>query len=289
MAPTPYGHSVEHQVLDRTAAAALIPQLAEWDTGLTYQPGLHAGDLGWHLRLADGVLAGTVHAWFSGSTLDAVALLEGSTARARARPDLLSDHELSREVADAVETMPGDEVWVDPDNASGLRQELVARGWALDPDPWVSLYADGRRWQSGDRGDVRLGESDVAGRVRVQRNGFERSTYDEPSWHRMAAGPGFRADLDLVVMHGEEPAAAATGWLSVPDGPAVLEPLATHPDHRGRGFGRAAVGAVVDACLAAGASGVSVATPCSNVAGVATYVAAGFKPVETVQGLTIRR
>jgi GNAT superfamily N-acetyltransferase len=105
----------------------------------------------------------------------------------------------------------------------------------------------------------------------------------------MAAGPGFRADLDLVVMDGERPAAAATGWLSVPGGPAILEPLATHPDHRGRGFGRAAVGAVVDACLAAGASGVCVATPCSNVAAVATYVGAGFKPVETVQGLTIRR
>jgi GNAT superfamily N-acetyltransferase len=277
-----------HEILDRAAATAVLSQLAEWDAGLTYQPGLHAGDLGWHLRVADDVLAGTVHAWFSGSTLDAVALLEGSTARARARPDLLRDPELSRDVADAVETMPGDEVWADPDNGSGLRQELVARKWELDPDPWVSLYTDGRRWQPGDRGDVRRGEADVAARGAVQRSGFARSTYDEPSWHRMAAGPGFRADLDLVVMDGERPAAAATGWLSV-GGPAILEPLATHPDHRGRGFGRAAVGAVVDACLAAGASGVCVATPCSNVAAVATYVGAGFKPVETVQGLTIRR
>jgi hypothetical protein len=46
---------------------------------------------------------------------------------------------------------------------------------------------------------------------------------------------------------------------------------------------------VVDACLTAGASGVSVATPVSNVAAVATYVAAGFRPVETVQGLTVKR
>jgi GNAT superfamily N-acetyltransferase len=123
----------------------------------------------------------------------------------------------------------------------------------------------------------------------VQRQGFVRSTFDEPSWHRMAAGPGFRADLDLVVMDGDEPAAAGTGWLSVDGGTAILEPLATHPDHRGKGFGRAAVAAIVDACLAAGASGVSVVTPRSNEAAVATYVAAGFRPVETVQGLTIKR
>ncbi len=76
------------------------------------------------------MLAGTVHAWFSGSTLHAVAL-EGSIARTRARPDIVSDLDLSREVADAVEAMPGEELWADTDNASGVRQELVARGWAL--------------------------------------------------------------------------------------------------------------------------------------------------------------
>jgi GNAT superfamily N-acetyltransferase len=125
--------------------------------------------------------------------------------------------------------------------------------------------------------------------VAVQGNGFERSTFDEPSWHRMVAGPGFRPDLDLVVMDGDRPAAAATGWLSVGGGPAILEPLATHPDHRGRGFGRSAAAAIVDACLAAGASGVSVATPVSNEAGVATYLAAGFRAVETLQGLMTTR
>lgn len=280
---------MEHRVLDRAAAAALVPELARWDPGAGYQAGLHAGDLGWHLRVPDEVLDGTVHGWWDGADLVAVALLEGSTARPRVRPDLVADVDVARDVADAVDRMPGQELWADVAPSSALRYDLVARGWELDPDPWVSLYAAGGRWQAADRGAVALGADDVAGRVTVQRNGFDNSVFDEPSWQRMAAGPGFRADLDLVVLADGVPAAGATGWLSVPGGPAVLEPLATHRDHRGHGWGRAAVGAVVDACLSAGASGVSVATPVRNVAGVATYVSAGFRPVETVQGLTIKR
>ena len=46
---------------------------------------------------------------------------------------------------------------------------------------------------------VLRGQDDVAGRVDVQRHGFERSTFDVDSWQRMAAGPGFRPELDLVL------------------------------------------------------------------------------------------
>ncbi|HEX5089406.1 MAG TPA: GNAT family N-acetyltransferase [Nocardioides sp.] len=280
---------IRHEVLDRTSAAAVVAEVARWDAGTTYAPLLHTGDLGWHLRLADEVLAGTVHAWWADRGLVAVALIEGATSRPRACPDLIGDAALAVAVADVVDAGPHPELWSDVVPGSALRNELVRRGWELDPDPWVSLYASAERWEVADRGVVRLGSAHVRARVTVQRNGFERSTFDEPTWHRMAAGPGFRADLDLVVLDDGAPAAAATGWLSVPGGPAILEPLATHPAHRGRGFGRAVTAAIVDACLAAGASGVSVATPQSNTAAVATYVSAGFRPVETVQALTIRR
>ena len=281
---------VRHEVLDRAGAAALVAELASWDAARVYAGAeLHAGDLGWHLRMADHVLAGTVHAWWSASDLVAVALVEGSVARPRVRPDLLADAEVSRTVADVVDRMAGATLRTEAAPGSALRHGLVARGWELDPDPWVNLHADGARWQAAGRGDVVRGEDDVAGRVAVQRSGFANSTFDEASWHRMAAGPRFRRDLDLVVRHDGVPAAAGTAWLSVEGGPAYLEPLAAHPDHRGRGFGRAVVRALVDACLTAGASGMSVATPASNRAGVATYVAAGMVAVETLQGLTARR
>lgn len=281
---------VQHRVLDRDGAAALVPELAQWDAGRGYVGAeLHAGDLGWHLRVADEKLAGTVHGWWSGAELVAVALLEGTTARPRVRPDLKEDLEVAAAVADEVDAMAGPELWTEAAVGSALRYDLAARGWQLDPDPWTNLWADGARWQVADRGDVVRGEADVAGRVTVQRNGFARSTFDEPSWHRMAAGPTFRPDLDLVVRHDGVPAAAGTAWLSVEGGPGYLEPLATHQDHRGQGFGRAAVRALVDACLAAGASGLSVATPASNTAAVAAYVSAGMVPVENLQGLTVRR
>ena len=281
---------MRHEVLDRDGAAGLVPELAEWDADRRYAGAeLHAGDVGWHLRVADGVLAGTVHGWWSGPELVAVALVEGPVARPRVRPDLLRDAELAVRVADVVEGMTGAELWTEAAPGSALRHQLVARGWELDPDPWVNLYADGARWEVAVRGDVVRGEDDVAGRVAVQRSGFANSTFDEASWHRMAAGPLFRRDLDLVVRHDGVPAAAGTAWLSVKGGPGYLEPLAAHPDHRGLGFGRAAVRALVDACLAAGASGMSVATPASNTGAVAAYVSAGMVPVETLQGLTLRR
>jgi GNAT superfamily N-acetyltransferase len=281
---------LRHEIHDREGAAALVPRLAEWDAARAYVGAeLHAGDLGWHLRSPDHVLDGTVHGWWRGPELVAVAELDDTSARPRVRPDLLVDTEVAAAVADVVEALPGPRLTAEPAAGSALRFELARRGWALDPEPWTNLWADGARWQVADRGDVVRGAEDVAGRVDVQRHGFARSTFDEPSWHRMAAGPGFRADLDLVVRDDGVPAAAGTAWLSVPGGPAYLEPLSTHRDHRGRGLGRACVRALVDACLASGASGMSVATPSSNTGGVAAYVSAGMVPVETLQGLVLER
>ncbi|QIG44206.1 GNAT family N-acetyltransferase [Nocardioides anomalus] len=281
---------LRHQVLDRPDAAALVAQVAGWDAGRRYVGAeLHAGDLGWHLRGPDQVLAGTVHGWWRADGLVAVAEIEDATARPRVRPDLRADPEVAAAVADVVDALPGEQQWSEAADDSALRFELAARGWSLDPDPWTNLWADGARWEVADRGEVVRAADDVSGRVTVQRHGFARSTFDEPSWHRMAAGPGYRPDLDLVVRHDGVAVAAGTAWLSVPGGPAYLEPLATHRDHRGRGYGRACVRALVDACLAAGASGLSVATPSSNTGGVAAYVSAGMVPVQTLQGLTRRR
>ncbi|WP_330932830.1 GNAT family N-acetyltransferase [Cellulosimicrobium cellulans] len=49
-----------------------------------------------------------------------------------------------------------------------------------------------------------------------------------------------------------------------------------HADHRGRGLGRAVTLAGLAALRELGASSALVATPASNVGGVATYVSAGF-------------
>ena len=65
--------------------------------------------------------------------------------------------------------------------------------------------------------------------------------------------------------------------------------MAATREKQGRGFGRQAVVATIEACLEAGASGVSVATPGDNTAAVATYRSAGMRVIESIQGLMLDR
>ncbi|MGR6918632.1 GNAT family N-acetyltransferase [[Actinomadura] parvosata] len=78
---------------------------------------------------------------------------------------------------------------------------------------------------------------------------------------------------------GGEPAAAATGWFAGPGRCGLLEPVGTHPDHRGHGYGREAVLGTCAALTERGASAVAVATPSANEAAVALYRSAGFTVV----------
>jgi ribosomal protein S18 acetylase RimI-like enzyme len=65
-------------------------------------------------------------------------------------------------------------------------------------------------------------------------------------------------------------------WSAGPGRTGVFAPMGGHADHRGRGLGRAVTLAGLAALRELGASSALVATPASNVGGVATYVSAGF-------------
>ena len=285
---------IEHRVHGRHDVAGLLEAMGRWDRDGLYVTGLSAGDVGWQLRVADDVLDGTVHGWWQGGELVAAALLElGWSARPRLAPGHLRSLEVAEAVLDEVEAMTGDQVWCDADHGSALRHALLQRDWEADPDLWVGLHRDLRgrapAYRLPEGIVVGRGVDDVAGRVLVQREGFEGSTFDEPSWHRMSQGPVFRPELDLVLTGDGVPTAGATAWLPPGGGTAVLEPVAVHRDHRGRGLGRAVVEAAVEACRTAGATGVSVCTPASNTAAVAAYSSAGFVRMETLQPVTRRR
>jgi ribosomal protein S18 acetylase RimI-like enzyme len=101
----------------------------------------------------------------------------------------------------------------------------------------------------------------------------------------MAAGPGYRPDLDLVLRADGVPVAVATAWWAGPGATAILEPVATHGDHRGSGWGRAVVQAALGRLRDLGASGVSVCTPVDYVGAVATYRSAGLRPLEQKRSL----
>ena len=285
---------VEHRVHGRADVGPLVAAMGRWDRDGVSVSGLSAGDVGWHLREPDQALDGTVHGWWQDDLLVAAALLEqGWSARPRLAPSHVRSFDVAELVRESVESMTGEQVWCDADHGSALRQVLLRHGWEPDPDVWVALHRDlpGRAPAYRVPGGVTVhrGADDVEGRVSAQRNGFEGSTFEVASWRRMAAGPGFRPELDLVLRAYGVPAAGATAWLAPEGGTAVLEPVAVHRDHRGRGLGRAVVEVAVAACRDSGARGVSVCTPASNTAAVAAYGSAGFHVMETLQPVTRRR
>jgi len=116
----------------------------------------------------------------------------------------------------------------------------------------------------------------------VQRSAFgPRSTFQPELWHRMTTGPTYDARFEQVTWTPTgEAAAAATGWFAGEGRCAILEPVATHVDHRRQGYGRRVNLGVIAALARAGASGVRVQTPASNPAAVATYEACGLRHVD---------
>jgi predicted N-acetyltransferase YhbS len=279
---------IERRTHDRASVGELLAGMDAWPHPERVAAGLHQGDLGWHLRFADDALGDAFVGWWDGDDLVAVALLEGALGRISIRPGRDRDAELGEHVAQACRALPGNEVYADLRPEAATRRILVGEGWTLDPDPWVALHTDLRGWHPAvtlrDAEVVEAADA-VAGRVAVQRAGFENSTFTEDAWHLMAAGPGYRPDLDLVLVAGGEPVSIATAWWAGPGATAILEPVATHHDHRGQGWGVGVVTALLTRLVDLGASGVTVCTPVDYTGAVATYRAAGLRPVEHLSSL----
>lgn len=285
---------IERRTHDRTTVGDLVAAMTDWPHPDRVAAGMHPGDFGWHLRLDDAAITGAFAGWWDGGDLLAVGLLEGFVGRFAVRPGSERDAELGELVAQACRELPGEEVYADLRAETATRRILAGEGWTLDPEPWVALHTDLESWSPTvrDKGPVE-GSADgatvveaaeaVTDRVAVQRAGFERSTFTAEAWHRMAAGPGYRPDLDLVVMDGSTPVSIGTAWWAGEGATAILEPVATHHDHRGKGWGLRVVTTLLSRLRDLGASGVTVCTPADFTGAVATYRAAGLRPVEQLQ------
>ncbi len=282
-----------HRVHSRSELGDLVAAMAHWPDADAPVTGLHPGDLGWHLRLADDAVEGAFHGWWYGDDLLAVALLEGPVGRYAVAPGRREDPALARLLAASCAALPGDEVYADVPRDTALAATLAAAGWTPDPDPWVALFARFDTWTppvDTSRARIVTAEQSVEDRVAVQRAGFEGSTFTVGAWQRMAAGPGYRPDLDLVVYADDgRPAAIATAWSVGPGATAILEPVATHGDLRAQGWGLLAVTAVVERMRALGASGVSVSTPQANAGAVALYRSAGLLPATELRSFVRQR
>ncbi|MBF4765803.1 GNAT family N-acetyltransferase [Nocardioides islandensis] len=277
---------------DRSTVAELIAAMTAWPHPDRVAAGLHVGDLGWHLRLDDDALENAFVGWWEGDDLQAVALLEDVVGRFAVRPGLERDAALGEQLAAEcrwlADTHRGDAVYAELRAEAAARRILVGEGWSLDPEPWVALHADLDRWQPRvdlDGVSLEAAADAVAERVAVQRAGFENSTFTAEAWSRLAAGPAYRRDLDVVLRADGEAVAIGTAWLAGEGATAILEPVATHQDHRGRGFGVRVVTALISRLRHLGASGVTVCTPLDYTGAIATYRAAGLAPVEHLSSL----
>lgn len=258
---------------------------------------LHPGDVGWLLRRDDatvflwtdaqtdtraGTRADTQASAHAAARTDtqasaraggvtttaapvAVGFLDGPVLRVTAAPDA----DLGALAADAEDLLvPGN------DATDGL----PVPGWEPDTEePWLVFSWTPEPVSSRA---VQVTESDTADRALVHRAAFTGSTLTADHWRTMKKSPaGHLAVETLVRTPAGEPAAAATGWFGGAGRCGLLEPVGTHADHRGNGYGRDAVRGACAALADRGASAVAVLTPAGNEAAAALYRSAGFTVV----------
>ncbi|WP_307834280.1 GNAT family N-acetyltransferase [Paractinoplanes lichenicola] len=160
------------------------------------------------------------------------------------------------------------------DGGAGSVDGLPMPGWDRDPDAWAVLSWTPRPVTT--RAEP-VSAATAADRVLVQRSAFKNSTFTLEKRQTMLQSPAAELVTDVLVRTPSgEPAAAATGWFAGAGRCGLLEPVGTHVDHRGHGYGREAVWGACASLAARGASAVAVVTPASNTAAVALYRSAGF-------------
>jgi predicted N-acetyltransferase YhbS len=263
----------------RTAVSAL----REWQHDEAPMQ-LHPGDVGWYWRFGAEATAAAVRTWSRDGVVLAVGLLDGpallrlTTAPAAARDEDLAQRLASDIVEPECGVLPAGKVNVEAPVGALVRDLLADAGWGTD-EPWTPL----RRALAepvedpGVRIEV-VGPGQVPARTEVQRASFDGSTFTDERWHAMATGLPY-ADARCLVAYDDagNAVAAVTVWSAGTGKPGLIEPMGVHREHRGHGFGRAVTVAAAAALRELGSSSAVVATPSSNVGGVATYLAAGFR------------
>jgi GNAT superfamily N-acetyltransferase len=271
---------------------AAVDALRDWQhEGAPMQ--LHPGDVGWFWRFGAAATAAALRTWSRDGRILAVGLLDGPTLlRLTTAPDARRDEALARQLADDLidptrGVLPAGPVSVEAPADALLHDVLADEGWDTD-EPWTPLHRDLTEpvESPGVRIEV-VGPEQAQVRADVQRAAFEKSIFTPERWRAMAAAPLYTDARCLVAYDdGGDAVAAVTVWSAGRGRPGLLEPMGVHRDHRGRGYGTAITLVAAAALRELGSSSAIVCTPSSNVGGVATYRAAGFRPRAEVRDRT---
>lgn len=268
-----------------------VGELRQWQQdGPAMQ--LHSGDVGWFWRFGAERTAAAVRTWSHGDRLLAMGLLDGpDLIRMAFAPHAGHDQELATQIAaDLTDpdrgVLPPGKVYIEAPLDARIQDLLLDEGWVTD-DPWVQLRHD-LTDPVGDPGVrvVTVGPEQVADRAAVQRAAFS-SKFSAEQWHAMASGPLYDAARCLLAYDASDnPVSCITVWSAGEGRPGLIEPMGAHPDHRGKGYGRAIAMAGVAALREMGASSAVVCTyPAGFPAAVPAYKSAGFEVLGEVRDL----
>jgi GNAT superfamily N-acetyltransferase len=251
---------------------------------------LHSGDLGWNYRFGVEETAAAIRTWSRDGRILAVGMLDSPTVlRMTVAPDAFKDEELARRLVEDIVlpergVLPAGPVGVEAPVGLLLHDLLTQEGWGVG-EPWTPLFRD--LSEPVEAPGVRIG---VIGPDQshlfadVIRSAFNTKRFTTERWHLMAAGAPY-ADaprcLGAYDDHGNL-AAVVTVWSAGPGKPGLIEPMGAHQDYRGRGFGTAVTVAAAATLREMGSSSARVCTPSSNIAGVATYKAAGYRALQQI-------
>lgn len=272
----------------------ILDQLGEWQVDGNRVP-LHPGDLGWLWRFGAETVARATRCWYRDGRIAAVGMLDGEAlVRVAIDPAASDDERLARQIADDLAdasrgVLPAGPASVEVRGEGALRARLRREGWEPD-ELWTPLVRDVSEQIPEPTARVDVVDADnapqIADRVTVQRAAFRGSTFTVARWQAMAAGPGYAQARCLVVYDPDDtPVAAATVWSAGRGRPGLLEPVGAHPDHRGRGYGKALLFAAQRVLRDLGASSATVCTDSANTVGVAAYRSAGFRALPEVADL----
>lgn len=280
--------------------SGITGELSEWQRS-DWRGFLHPGDLGWRSMIGAERLAADLRCWVTSGTIVAIGMFDGEDLfRMAMSPSARDDGALADRIADDLEdggVLPEGAVTVEARGAHALQGRLRSRGWG-DDEPWTPLQLDLRTPLpvSARRAALRTAEIGIdraAEWVAVHWSAFRGTTPTAEElegrvrrWITMATGPFATLAHHLIGYDEEDRAVSAcTVWTAGEGRPGLIEPLAVHRDHHGRGYGAAMTVAGARVLQRHGASAATVVAENANAGALATYLSAGFTAGDPVADL----
>ncbi|CAM3630065.1 GNAT family N-acetyltransferase [Deinococcus frigens] len=115
-------------------------------------------------------------------------------------------------------------------------------------------------------------------RVELHQAVWHPSQVTAAAYDHLRASPAYDSELDVALVGpGGQLVAYALGWFDPRTRIGVMEPVGTHPGHRGQGLGRLTVREVNRRLAECGAERIIIRTPESNAGAVRLYASANFR------------